>query len=261
MKILASVTSLAEARIVADLGFDILDVKNPAEGSLGAQPPWVIDEIANFARSSGLPVSVAIGDIAFQTGTAALAAFGAAQFPIQFIKLGLHGTRTVDEAAAVLNAVRKAVRGVDPSVSLVAAGYGDYRRFGGLAPESLIRAAESCCDVVMLDTAIKDGCSLFETIDIVELESFIGQARQSGLQIALAGSLRGEHLPILKSLRPDIIGVRGTICRRYERAGQIDRTAARVFIYRAQALLGTQQVGQPRSGCNTALAARSPESA
>ena len=236
MKVLASVVSLHEARIVSDLGVDILDVKNPAEGSLGAQPQGVIQEIAGYANSTGAEVSVALGDMAFQPGTAALAAFGAAHFPVQFIKLGLHGTRTVSEAVAVLEAVRTAVQKISPSISLVAAGYGDFRRFGGLAPEELVRAAERCCDVVMLDTAIKDGTTLLEAMQFAEIESFIRQARQSGLQTALAGSLRREQLPFIDTLGPDIIGVRGALCAGHQRGGQIDRGTARRFIEDVRAL-------------------------
>ena len=44
MKVLVSVISLEEARTVVELGADIIDIKNPAEGSLGAQPPQVIRE-------------------------------------------------------------------------------------------------------------------------------------------------------------------------------------------------------------------------
>jgi uncharacterized protein (UPF0264 family) len=240
VKILASVTSLDEARIVTDLGFDIVDVKNPAEGSLGAQPPWVIAEIAEFANSVGSLVSVALGDMAFQPGTAALAAFGAAQFPIQFIKLGLHGTQSLSEALAMLKAVRSAVRIRHATVSLVAAGYGDYRRFGGLAPEDLVRAAQHDCDVVMLDTAIKDGSTLFDAMRFEEIEAFIGQARQLGLKTALAGSLRGEHLPLIDRLGPDIFGVRGALCAGHQRGGQVDRKAASRFIDEVRALRSTQ---------------------
>ncbi|MBI3469027.1 MAG: hypothetical protein HY000_38985, partial [Planctomycetes bacterium] len=63
MKVLVSVVSLEEARAVVELGADIIDVKNPAEGSLGAQPPTVIQQIAEFVSPRGLPVSVTLGDL------------------------------------------------------------------------------------------------------------------------------------------------------------------------------------------------------
>jgi uncharacterized protein (UPF0264 family) len=236
VKILASVTSLDEARIVTELGYDILDVKNPAEGSLGAQSPEVIQQIADYGRLVEVPVSVALGDVAFQPGTAALAALGATQFRVRFIKIGLHGTRTVADAAAVLRAIRSAVRMSDSSTLLVAAGYGDYRRFGGLAPEAVVRAAENCGDVVMLDTAIKDEASLFDAMRITELESFVRQAQGCGLNTALAGSIRNEHLPILASLSPDIVGVRGALCGGRDRVGNIELDSARQFIEDARAV-------------------------
>ena len=51
MKVLISPTSLAEAEAVLAGGADIIDIKNPAEGSLGASFPWVIRDVAD--RRSG----------------------------------------------------------------------------------------------------------------------------------------------------------------------------------------------------------------
>jgi hypothetical protein len=45
MKLMISVLSAVEAQDVIAGGTAILDIKNPAEGSLGAQPPRVIREI------------------------------------------------------------------------------------------------------------------------------------------------------------------------------------------------------------------------
>ena len=231
MKILGSVVSLLEARTLIDLGIDIVDVKNPAEGSLGAQTPAVIGEISEFANSRGVAVSVALGDLVFQPGTAALAAFGAAQFLVHLIKVGLHGVRCADEAEVMLSAAQSAVRSVNPTISVVAAGYADYRRFGGLAPGDLTRAASRTkCDVVMLDTSIKDGADLFAALSFEELEQFVRSARELGLQVAVAGSLSLEHLPLLSELCPDIIGVRGALCGDNARLRQIDPIGARRFL-------------------------------
>ncbi|MBI3468785.1 MAG: hypothetical protein HY000_37760, partial [Planctomycetes bacterium] len=51
-----------------------------------------------------------------------------------------------------------------------------------------------------------------------------------GLEVALAGSLTHVHLPMLGSLRPDIIGVRGVLCSAANRRSRIDPRAARAFI-------------------------------
>ena len=76
MRLLVSVTDADEARLAADAGVDIVDVKNPAEGSLGAPAPGVIERVREVVPPEH-PVSAAIGDLPNLPGTAALAALGA----------------------------------------------------------------------------------------------------------------------------------------------------------------------------------------
>ena len=45
MKLLVSPVNKEEAIIASKGGADIVDVKNPKEGSLGANFPWIIKEI------------------------------------------------------------------------------------------------------------------------------------------------------------------------------------------------------------------------
>src|SRR5213078_1892304 len=71
MKLLVSVVDVGEARAAAAAGADIVDVKNPAEGSLGAPSPAVIAGV-RAAVPRELPVSAAIGDMPDLPGTAAL---------------------------------------------------------------------------------------------------------------------------------------------------------------------------------------------
>ena len=48
IRMLASVRDLDEARIVFDAGVDLIDLKQPADGALGALPPEVISEVVGF---------------------------------------------------------------------------------------------------------------------------------------------------------------------------------------------------------------------
>ena len=54
MRLLVSVTDAEEARVAVEAGVDIVDVKNPAEGSLGAPRPGVI-ETSPRGRAAGAP--------------------------------------------------------------------------------------------------------------------------------------------------------------------------------------------------------------
>lgn len=213
MKLLVSPADLREAAVVARSGADILDLKNPAEGSLGANFPWVLAAVIRRLRRRGLEFSAAIGDLGFQPGTAALAAHAAASLGADYVKAGLYGVKDLRRALPLAAAVVKGVRTGRPRARAVIAGYADWRRFGGLAPLDLVRAARKAgAGLVMLDTALKDGRSLFDNMTHRELERFLAAARKAGLGTALAGSVRAEHLPALAALGPDIVGLRGAVC-------------------------------------------------
>src|SRR3954468_14429480 len=143
MKLLVSVVDAGEARTAAAAGADIVDVKNPAEGSLGAPSPAVIVGV-RAAVPAELPVSAAIGDMPNLPGTAALAALGAAHSGATFVKVGLWGVSTEPSAVDLLRAVRDAVAGVAGAV-VVGAAYADAGRVAHapLAPELLPRVAHA----------------------------------------------------------------------------------------------------------------------
>ena len=228
MKLLVSVVDAGEAREAAMAGADIVDVKNPAEGSLGAPSPAVIAGV-RAAVPAELPVSAAIGDMPNLPGTAALAALGAARSGATFVKVGLWGVSTEADAVALLRAV---VDGV-PDAVVVAAAYADARRVphAPLSPELLPRVALAAgAGVCLLDTAVKDGRGLLEWLSPDALAAFAAEAHAAGLQVALAGALRLEDLPVVRDTGADIAGVRSAACRDGRRSGPLDAERVRALI-------------------------------
>jgi (5-formylfuran-3-yl)methyl phosphate synthase len=232
MRLLVSVVDEGEAREAAAAGADIVDVKNPSEGSLGAPSPAVIEGV-RAAVPAQLPVSAAIGDMPNLPGTGALAALGAARSGAALVKVGLWGATTEPEAVALLRAVHDAVAAV-PGTVIVAAAYADARRLAHapLAPELLPRVARAAgVGACLLDTAIKDGRGLLDWLSPHALTSLVADAHAAGLQVALAGALRAEHLPVIRATAADIVGVRSAACRDGTRFGPLD--AARIHALRA----------------------------
>ena len=181
MRLLVSVVDAGEARAAAAAGADIVDVKNPAEGSLGAPSPSVIAGI-RAAVPAELPVSAAIGDMPNLPGTAALAALGAAHSGAAFVKVGLWGAST--EARGGRPAARGA-RGRAPDAVVVAGAYADARRVphAPLAPELLPRVARAAgVDVCLLDTAVKDGRGLLDWLSPDALTALVDEAHELGLR-------------------------------------------------------------------------------
>jgi uncharacterized protein (UPF0264 family) len=232
MRLLVSVVDAGEAREAAAAGADIVDVKNPAEGSLGAPSPAVIEGV-RAAVPAEVPVSAAIGDMPDLPGTAALAALGAARSGAAFVKVGLWGASTEADAIDLLRAVRGAVADV-PGTVVVGAAYADARRVahGPLAPELLPRVARAAgVDVCLLDTAVKDGRGLLDWLSPDALTSFVADAHAAGLEVALAGALRADDLPVVGATGADIAGVRSAACGNGQRSGPLE--AARVRALRA----------------------------
>ena len=220
MQLMISVVSAEEARIATLNGANILDVKNPAEGSLGAQFPGVIKEVVCAAQGA-VKVSAAIGDMPSLPGTAALAALGAAVCGVDYVKVGLYGPRTVAEAVFLLKQVGQALSGY-PSTAIIAAGYADARRAGTLDPQLLPGIAASAgVSGCLLDTAIKDGCTLFDFQTPDSLQALANEAHAAGLVFGLAGALRPEDLARVRELGADVAGVRTAVCRDNRREGPL----------------------------------------
>lgn len=231
MKVLVSVVSADEVAACLEGGADVVDVKNVEEGSLGASFPWTVREVVTGARTGRALVSAALGDLPYKPGTASLAAAGLAATGVDFVKAGLHGVGTVGEGVCLMQAVARACREVNAKVKVVAAGYADADRFGGLGTRAVLQAAiESESDVVMLDTAVKDGTSLLDALPASELFEFASGAREAGIGLALAGSLRITDLPELLKLSPDLIGVRTAVCAGRNRAARVETAAVRAFM-------------------------------
>ena len=217
MKLLVSAINLKEAKEATHGGADILDVKNPKEGSLGASFPWIIKEISDYANNE-IIVSTTIGDVPYKPGTVSLAALGSAVSGSNYVKVGLYGTKNYEEALEVMESVVKAVKDYDANITVVACGYADAYKIGSVLPEDIPRVAkDSKSDLAMLDTYVKDGHRLTDYMSKKELEQFVQTSHNYGLEVALAGSVNKDDMPLLKSICCDIVGVRGCVCTKGDR--------------------------------------------
>lgn len=224
--LLVSPGNPSEATTAYEGGADIIDVKNPKEGSLGANFPWIISEIRE-AVPSEIPVSVAIGDFPYLPGSASLATYGVIQAGADIVKVGIKGPGDKEEAVDLMEKVVKSAS--EDYSKVVACGYGDYERAKTIDPMLVPEVArESGADIAMLDTAVKDGEPLTHFLDFEELENFIRKSHSHGLEAALAGSLGFEEISKLKDLGPDVIGVRGAVCQNNNRReGKISEESVR----------------------------------
>jgi (5-formylfuran-3-yl)methyl phosphate synthase len=234
MRLLVSVVSAAEAGRALAGGADIVDVKDPGEGALGAPSPRVLSEVVATVGAAA-PVSVALGDDPGLPNTAALAARGAELAGASFIKVGLRGVRELDRAAALMRAVADAV---GPQTAVIAAAYADARALDppALQPASLPELVRlTGISGALVDTYLKDGRGLYGWLSEASLVDLIARTREAGGTFAVAGQLaRGQ----LGRVAADVVGVRSAVCRGGDRSAELEAglVAAAVAELRAGAL-------------------------
>lgn len=222
MKLLVSVVSEMEVVPAVEGGADIIDVKNPAEGALGANFPHVIRGVCRLTPPE-LEVSATVGDAPNLPGTVSLAALGAAVCGVHYVKVGLFGTRTPREAVFLLREVCRAVRSHVPSTRIIAAAYADAHKVNSLPPLTLPAvAAEAGADGCLLDTAVKGDGTLFSNLGDDRLQEFVAECREARLLCGLAGSLGAADIPHVCKFGADLIGVRTAACRGDRVSGFVD---------------------------------------
>jgi len=214
LKLLVSIRGVDEALDAFKGGADIIDVKNPNEGALGANFPWIISEVKRILGQRA-QISATIGDMPNLPGTASLAGLGAAFSGADYVKIGLFGTKSFDEALYMMESVVKSVKGYNSKVKVVAASYADYKEFEGLDPLLIPKIAyKSEADCVLIDVKNKGQSNLLDFLNSSQLRLFVKESHNFGLKTALAGRLGKENIAQIQELGADIIGVRRAVCNK-----------------------------------------------
>jgi len=227
MKLLVSVKDEIEAINAIEGKADIIDIKNPKEGALGACMPSVIKKISEISHNYNVLCSSAIGDVSY-AGNASLAACGAAMCGVDYIKVGLK-TENVVIASSIMKNVVKEIRNYKnfhkEKIKVVAVAFADWMRANTFPVEEIYEVGlASNCDVLMIDTAIKDKKNLFDFMKEDEIKNFAKTAKEFGFEVAVAGSLGKKEILILKNIDEiDVIGVRTAVCKNFERNNEIDK--------------------------------------
>ncbi len=218
-QLLVSVRNGQEARLALAGGADLIDVKEPVRGSLGAADPAVWEDVLS-AVAGAVPTSVALGEV----GEACAAASLSILSRFQFAKWGLADCL---RHADWLPRWAERFCWLPPGVTPVAVIYADWQRAGSPPPEQIIEAAAGLrCGVVLFDTFDKQHGGLLDYLSCPELGSLANHVRRAGLRVVFAGGLSEATIPQVLSLQPDYVAVRGAACR-CGRTGDLDAALVR----------------------------------
>jgi len=210
--LLASVACCDEIDAALAGGADIVDLKDPSAGALGA---WKIESIREaVGKLKGRrPVSATVGDLPMQPDTVAGAARTTAETGVDIVKIGFFDGST-QSCIAALEAIAERAR-------LVAVLFADRNPDFSLLP----LLANTGFFGVMLDTADKSKGTLRDHASETVLARFAISARMQGLRFGFAGSLGVTDIPPLLPLAPDFLGFRRALCGAAGRSGRLDSLA------------------------------------
>jgi uncharacterized protein (UPF0264 family) len=230
MKILISPKSAEEAKNCVIGGADIIDVKRPEEGSLGANFPIIIEEIKRVIPKN-MELSATLGDCPYLPGTISQAAVGAALAGADYVKCGLRWVKTTEEAEFMMKNIVHNVKHFFPKIKIVVSGYADYERAECISIFELPAVArKASADGVLIDTAFKDK-RLLEILSEKQLRKMVDLCHKNKVFSALAGKVTKEDALILKKTGVDIIGVRSAVCEGKNRIeGKITEEKVKEFV-------------------------------
>ena len=232
--ILISVRNSVEVEVAHRGGADIIDIKEPSRGSLGAPDLDTACEIAGQLRDR-LPVSLALGElidhvqpVSTETGGLSIRQWKQIPSSFSFAKVGLSRCRTIprwkDFWAEALEKIPNGVR-------RVAVAYADWQDAGAPEIECVMEfGAELGCRAVLLDTHHKGNGTLLDHLDLASLSRFIRLAHSRNMVMVLGGSIDLPAIQSLLTLAPDYLAVRTAACRGGQRNGEIDVNRVRQLV-------------------------------
>lgn len=212
-RMLASVTGVDEAEIALSGGVDIVDLKDPKAGALGAVSIQTLRRTISLVAGRA-PVSAVCGDLPMEPETIRAKAEEIAATGVDYVKIGFFPSANAAACAQALEPLAARTK-------LIAVLFAD------LAPdfELLPVFAKHRFHGAMVDTAIKANGRLLDHLPPEQIPGFVDRAKSLGLMVGLSGSLEAPDIPRLLPFAPDFLGFRGALCGDSGRTGSISAGA------------------------------------
>jgi dihydroneopterin aldolase len=209
-RFLASIGAPEEVEIALTGGADIIDLKDPSTGALGALSLGAIGQMLETIAGRR-QVSAVTGDLPMDPDLLRSRVEVTAATGVDFVKVGLFPDPAMHDCI-------RALAGLAPTTRLVGVLFADR------SPDFALVAALSAAGFTgaMLDTAGKGGGPLTTHLGADLIARFVAACRKHRLLCGLAGGLEPPDVPRLLALRPDVLGFRGALCGGNGRSGPLD---------------------------------------
>jgi dihydroneopterin aldolase len=211
MQLLVSVKNPAEALLALDAGVDVIDLKDPSNGALGALDLQTTELILQ-ALDGGALVSATVGDshatiAALTSDIKARAALG-----VNIIKIAVNDLFAQADFCGSMRLLS------GNGIKLVAVFNAESEVDFTLLP----KLQQAGFYGAMLDTQIKQR-SLLENQTNAEMQKFVNVCKKCNLVSGLAGSLKPQHIEEICKINPKFIGFRGGVCESFVRESSLSQ--------------------------------------
>lgn len=223
-QLLISVKNLEESRIARYANADVIDLKDPSVGALGALDVTVVSQIVQDVNGRVL-LSATVGE-------------GHATIDALIHDIALYASLGVDVVKIAVSDLFQQVDFVSAIKKLTTQEIKIVAVFFANEPldfSLLSKLKNSGFYGAMLDTQLKE-TSLLELQTTETLEKFISDCKQHMIISGLAGSVDKTHIDQLLMLNPNFIGMRGGVCNQQDRTsmlveGEIHKIKTLLFKY------------------------------
>jgi (5-formylfuran-3-yl)methyl phosphate synthase len=200
-QLLISVKNVEEALIARYAGVNVIDLKDPDHGALGALSPETVSQILARLKGSNALTSATVGDLHTCVADLVKSIECYSGLGVDVVKISV--SDLFQNPLFIKEMKGLTTRGI----KLVAVFFAEKE----IDSKLVQKMSELGFYGAMLDTQTKSH-SLLDIQTTKALSSFIALCKGLDLVSGLAGSINKIHIKQLLHYRPDFIGMRGGVC-------------------------------------------------
>ena len=216
-QLLISVKNKHETKLALAADVDIIDLKDPSNGALGALDLHATKEIVRLVNGCK-PVSATVGELHTSVDALILDIKARADAGVDIVKIAVSDLfQAVDFYEKIQTLTKAGVKIVaiffaDSQIDLSLLPKWQQAGFYGAMLDTKIKKVTHCKQIDLLSLQTKSALQLFTQL-----------CHQHQLLSGLAGSLKPQHIESLIDINPTYIGFRGGVCENLLRTNGLNQ--------------------------------------
>ncbi|MDA9718768.1 DUF447 family protein [Betaproteobacteria bacterium] len=224
IKLLVSIRSIEEVKVVDGLNIDIIDLKEPKNGPIGMLDYIDIKKIVLALRDNNFCGKIST---TFELNDGPLSRNDIAKIEdlgsvgLDYIKVGVsadgNNWANLTKFTESLSQIKNRVLESKLILVLMITDKHSFKFVKNISPR-LVRKFSG----IMIDTLDKESGSVFDVANFAELSTVKKFALENKIDFGIAGSLDISHTSLINQLQPNWAGYRGGVCLK-KRSGPLSR--------------------------------------